>query len=122
MAFHSERINHDIQRTVSSLLRGVKDPRVNQGMLSVTGAETTGDLKFCKIYLSSLGSVDERELLRGLKSASGFLRRELARALSLRNTPELTFVIDHSIEHGAHINSLIADLYITPETEEANDD
>lgn len=101
------RINEDIQRALSSLLRNVKDPRVQQGMISITGVDTTGDLRYCKVYLSVLGLESEKELMRGLKSASGWLRRELGRALNLRGTPELIFQLDRSIEHGAHINSLL---------------
>jgi ribosome-binding factor A len=105
-----QRINDEIQNTLSALLRGIKDPRVNQGLLSVTAVETTGDLKFCKVYLSVFGGgeVDEKKLKQGLRSASGFLRRELAASTKLRNTPELIFELDKSIEHGALINSIIA--------------
>jgi ribosome-binding factor A len=105
------RTNDDIQRVLSTLLRSIKDPRVNQGgMISVTHVETTGDLRYAKVWLSVLGEFDEREFRRGLRSASGWLRRELGGALSLRSTPELVFEIDKSIEHGAHINRLLRDL------------
>ena len=113
-----QRTNEDIQRVMSGLLRQVKDPRVNQGMISVTGTDTTGDLSRCTIYLSVLGIESEKEFMRGLRSASGWLRRELARTLSLRNTPELVFRIDHSIEQGAHINSIINSLDIRPEEDD----
>lgn len=106
------RTNDDIQRVLSTLLRAVKDPRVNQGMLSITRVDATGDLRYAKIYVSVLGDVDEKELKKGLKSASGWLRRELGSSLSLRYTPELIFEIDHSIEHGAEINRLISGLGI----------
>jgi ribosome-binding factor A len=112
-----QRTNEDILRVLSSLLREIKDPRVKQGMISVTGTDTSGDLKYCKVYLSVLGLTDEKEFMRGLKSANGFIRRELAASLSLRNTPELIFSLDKSIEHGAHINSLLGGLNITPETD-----
>lgn len=106
------RINDDIQLSMSRLLREIKDPRVNQGMISVTRVETTGDLKFCKIWLSVMGLKDEKEFKKGLKSASGWLRRELGASVKLRNVPELTFELDHSIEYGAHINELINSLDI----------
>jgi ribosome-binding factor A len=100
----------------------VKDPRVQQGgLLSVVRTDTTGDLRYCKVYLSVLGNVDEKELKKGLRSCSGWLRRELGASLSLRYTPELIFELDHSIEHGAHISQLLEDLHIPgddPETEE----
>ncbi len=103
------RTNDDIQRVLSELLRSVKDPRVQQGMLSVTRVETTGDLRYAKVWISVYGLQDEKEFRRGLKSASGWLRRELAKSLSLRYTPELVFELDHSIEYGAHISSLLND-------------
>ena len=101
------RINDDIQLALSSLLRQVKDPRVQQGMISVTRVETTGDLRYAKVWLSVLGQLDEREFKRGLKSCGPWLRRELGSALSLRYTPELTFELDHSIEYGAKISRMI---------------
>lgn len=104
------RINDDIQRVVSELLRSIKDPRVNQGMISVTRVDTTGDLRYSKIFLSVYGLSDEKKFKKGLKSASGWLRRELGQALNLRYTPELVFELDKSIEYGAHINALIEDL------------
>lgn len=104
------RTNDDIQRVLSNLLRQVKDPRVQQGMISVTRVETTGDLRYAKVLLSVLGELDEREFKRGLKSCGPWLRRELGSALSLRYTPELVFELDHSIEYGAHISKLIEEL------------
>ena len=106
------RTNDDIQFHISHLLREVKDPRVQQGMISVTRVETTGDLRYSKIWLSVMGMQDEKEFKRGLKSASGWLRRELGNSMSLRYTPELVFEIDHSIEYGAHINEVINSLDI----------
>lgn len=106
------RTNDDIQRVISDLLREIKDPRVQQGMISVTRVETTGDLRYSKIWLSVLGMKDEKEFRKGLKSASGWLRRELGNSMSLRYTPELVFEVDHSIEYGAHISDLINKLDI----------
>lgn len=107
-----DRTNDDIRIVVSKLLRSIKDPRVNQGMISVTRTETTNDLRYCKVYISVYELVgdrplNEKELKRGLKSASGWLRRELGQKLSLRYTPELIFELDNSIEHGAHINEIM---------------
>lgn len=112
------RINDDIQRVMSSLLREIKDPRVNQGMISVTRVETTGDLRYSKIWLSIMGLQNEKDFKKGIKSASGWLRRELGNSLKLRNTPELSFEIDHSIEYGAHINELISSHDISDEEDE----
>jgi ribosome-binding factor A len=112
------RTNDDIQIVLSKLLRDVKDPRVQQGMISITRVETTGDLRYSKVWLSVLGMQDEKEFKKGLKSASGWLRKELGSSMSLRYTPELVFEIDHSIEYGAHINDLINKLDIKHDDEE----
>ena len=118
-----QRTNEDIKLAMSALLREIKDPRVQQGMISITAVDTTGDLKYCKIYLSVLGLKSEKEMLKGLRSASGWLRRELGSRLRLRNVPELVFTLDKSIEHGAHINDIINSLNISGETDEdTNDD
>lgn len=106
------RTNDDIQLVLSKLLREIKDPRVKQGMISVTRVETTGDLKYSKVWLSVMGLSDEKGFKKGIKSASGWLRRELGNSLKLRNTPELIFELDHSIEYGAHINEIISGLDI----------
>ena len=111
------RTNDDIQRVLSARLRDVKDPRVQQGMISVTRVETTGDLRYAKVWLSVLGLENEKEFKRGLKSASGWLRRELGTTLNLRYTPELVFELDHSIEYGAHISQVIESLDIQHDEE-----
>ena len=112
------RTNDDIQRVLSELLRNIKDPRIQQGMISVTRVETTGDLRYSKIWLSVLGMKDEKEFKKGLRSASGWLRRELGNSLKLRYTPELVFEIDHSIEYGAHISQMINSLDINHDESE----
>ena len=100
----TSRINEEIQRELSEQFRRLKDPRVSQtGMVSITRVDTTGDLRYARIYISALDKSQEKEVLKGLKSAAGFLRRELGRSLQLRYTPELQFVADDSIQHGAHI-------------------
>ena len=115
------RTNDDIQYALSKLLRQIKDPRVQQGgLISITRVETTGDLRYSKIYVSVLGQLQEKDFLKGLKSAAPWLRRELGMALKLRYTPELVFELDKSIEHGAHINQIISDLNIPEEAQ--NDD
>ncbi len=119
---HIQRINEDIRLCLSEKLRQVKDPRVQQGdLISVMRVDTTGDLRYCKVYLSVLGQVNEKEFKKGLKSCSGWLRRELGSSLSLRYTPELIFELDHSIEHGAHINEMIQALDIPEDTQEDPD-
>ena len=99
-----DRINEEIQRELSALIRRLKDPRVSQaGMVSIIRVDTTGDLRYSRIYVSALNKSMEKDVLKGLKSASGFLRRELGHALQLRYTPELQFIGDDSIPQGAHI-------------------
>lgn len=104
------RINDDIQLALSSLLRQVKDPRVQQGMISITRVETTGDLRYAKVWLSVLGELKEKEFKRGLKSCGPWLRRELGASLNLRYTPELVFELDHSMEYGAKISRMIEEI------------
>ena len=115
------RINEEIQREISSLIRTVKDPRVaDAGMVSVTAVETTPDLKYAKIYVSVLDKSASAQALKGLKSASGYLRRELGRALNLRNTPELTFLRDDSIDKGAHILDMLRNPEVVKPANPAN--
>ena len=78
-------------------------------MVSITRVDTTGDLRYARVYVSALDKSQEKEILKGLKSAAGFLRRELGRALQLRYTPELQFIPDDSIQHGAHILEMLRD-------------
>ncbi len=125
MATKSNRIgrtNDDIQRVLSDKLRQIKDPRVNQGMISVTRVETTGDLRYAKIWLSVYGELDEKRFFKGLKSSSGWLRHELGQSLSLRYTPELVFELDHSMKYGAHISGIIERLVIPGDSEDGVDD
>ena len=111
------RINDEMQKEVAMILREVKDPRVCDAFISVTAAEVTPDLKYAKIYYSAMRG-DKKEVRQGLKSSSGFIRRQVAARLNLRATPELTFVEDTSIAYGAHIQSLLSSIEITPEEDE----
>ena len=105
------RINEEVHRELSALIRTLKDPRVSgTGMVSITRVDTTGDLRYSRIFISVLDKTQEKEVLKGLKSASGYLRRELGAALRLRYTPELQFIADDSIQYGAHILGLIHDV------------
>lgn len=103
------RINEEIQRTLSNLIRSVKDPRVH-GVVSITHVDTTPDLRYAKIYVSVLDKSDVKEVVKGLKSAAGYLRHELGSAVQLRYTPQLIFTPDDSIAEGAHILELLNDL------------
>ena len=116
------RINEEIQREMSALLRTVKDPRLQGGLLTVTHVDTTSDLRWCKIYVSALDKSREKEMLKGLKSAAGYLRRELGTALRLRYTPQLEFVADDSIQQGAHILQMLRDPNVVKPANPANAD
>ncbi len=116
--YRQDRINDQMQKELMSILRRVKDPRVQDAFLSVTAVDCTADLKYAKIYYSALRG-DAKEIAKGLKAATGFIRRELAHTLNLRITPELTFLQDSSITYGAHIASILNNLEISePEDEE----
>ena len=114
------RINEEIQRELAALIPTVKDPRVS-GMISVTAVETTPDLRYAKVYISVLDKGDCAQVLKGLRSASGYLRRELGRSLNLRYTPELTFVRDDSINKGAHILEMLRDPEVVKPANPANE-
>ena len=109
------RINEEIQKELANLIRNLKDPRVQDTMISVTHVETTPDLRYAKVYVSFLQEDRAADALKGLKSAGGYLRRELGSALNLRYTPELNWALDDSITYGAKmlalINSLEVDKY-----------
>ena len=116
------RINDAIQKELSALLRTVKDPRVSEGMLTITHVDTASDLRYARVYVSALNCPDEKGLLKGLKSAAGYLRRELGAALQLRYTPELQFVADDSIAQGAHILEMLRDPNVVKPANPANAD
>ena len=102
------RINEEIQRELADQLRRLKDPRVSQvGMVSITRVDTTGDLRYAKVFISVLDKSQEKDVLKGLKSAAGYLRHELGSRVDLRYTPELQFFIDDSIAYGAHILDML---------------
>ena len=106
------RINEEIQKELSSLIRNLKDPRVQDTMISITRVETTPDLRYAKVYASFLDESKAAEALKGLKSAGGYLRRELGSALNLRYTPELVWALDDSITYGAKMLKLINSLEV----------
>ena len=111
------RINEEIQKELSSLIRNLKDPRVQDTMISITHVETTPDLRWAKVYVSFLQEERAKDALAGLKSAGGYLRRELGRALNLRYTPELNWALDDSITYGAKMMKLINSLEVKKDEE-----
>ena len=102
------RINAEVQKELSNIIRGeIKDPRIHP-MTSVVAVEVTPDLKYCKAYISVLGDEEAaKATVEGLRSASSYVRRELARRVNLRNTPEIKFILDQSIEYGVNMSKLI---------------
>ncbi len=113
------RINEEIQKELSSLLRTVKDPRVADTMISITRVETTPDLRYTKVYVSFLQEEKANDAMKGLKSAGGFLRRQLGSNLQLRYAPEIVWSLDDSITYGAKMLKLINSLEVR--SEEAED-
>ena len=116
------RINEEIQRELSDLLRTLKDPRVQKTMVSVTRVDTTNDLRYAKVYISVYDKDQAREVFKGLKAAGGYLRHELAARLSLRHTPELVWTEDHSITYGARILDILSTLDLPEDDDELRDE
>ena len=110
------RINDEMQKELAQILREVKDPRVSGAFISVTAVDVTPDLKYAKVFYSAMLG-DKKEVAKGLKSSAGYLRRQLAMRMNLRMTPELTFIEDHSIEHGAHISKLLNSIEFSEDEE-----
>ena len=106
------RINEEIMKELSSLLRTVKDPRVQDTMISITRVETTPDLRYTKVYVSFLQEDRVKNAMKGLQSAGGYLRRQLGHNLQLRYAPEIVWSLDDSITYGAHMLELINSLEV----------
>ena len=115
------RINEEIMRELSTSIRTLKDPRLQGGMITITGVDTASDLRTAKVYVSVFDKEKTREVLKGLKSAGGFLRRQLSTSLQLRYTPELIFEEDRAIEHGTRIFEILSTLDIKPAEEEGEE-
>jgi len=114
------RINEAIQKELSALLRTVKDPRVQDTMISITRVETTPDLRYTKVYVSFLQEEKVKDAMAGLKSAAGFLRRQLGANLQLRYSPEIVWALDDSITYGARMLNLINSLGVKHDDEETD--
>ena len=106
------RINEEIQKELSALLRTIKDPRVQDTMISITRVETTPDLRYTKVYVSFLQEERVKDAMAGLKSAAGYLRRQLGHNLQLRYSPEIVWSEDDSITYGARMLKLINSLEV----------
>ena len=105
-----DRISEEIKRELSMVIRELKDPRL-PNMVSVVNVSVTKDLKYAKAYISVMGALEvQKTAIDALKSAAGFIRKEMGRRVNLRITPEFTFVLDNSIEYGSHINEILKKL------------
>ena len=121
-SYKIDRVTEDVRRELSAILREVKDPRVKDCLLSVVRVEVTSDLSYCTVYVSTVEGMEQtKTAVKGLKSAAGYIRRELGRRLSLRHVPEMIFKPTDSIEYGAHISRILKDLDI-PEEVESDDE
>jgi len=124
--YRKNKIDVAFTEECAQIVRDIKDPRVSGVLITVVGSDVSADLKFAKVFYSVYGECDEKELARGLKSATPFVRSRLAEKLNLRITPEITFVRDEGIRHGAEISALLktieADLHDEPtESNEPNE-
>ena len=114
------RINEEMQKELASLIRNLKDPRVQSTMVSITGVRATPDLRYAKVYVSVFDTDKSKEVMKGLKSAGGWLRREIGSSLQLRYTPELVFEEDDSIREGARMSALLSKLN-TPKKDDTDE-
>jgi len=112
------RINEEIQKSIAAKIPSLKDPRVSGTMISVTRVETTPDLRYAKVYVSFLEEDKAADAMKGLKSAGGYLRREVGNDLKLRYTPELVWALDDSITYGAKLLKLINSLEVKQDDQE----
>ena len=119
--YRQDRINDSVAKELSQIIREVKDPRVSSAFITITGADVSQDLKYAKIFYSGITGKDP-ETDKGLASAAGFVRSQLAKRLNLRVTPEITFVYDSSLEHGMKIAKILNDLDLPDEKEEDGED
>ena len=117
-----ERATEDIRRELTAIFRELKDPRVNQAFLSIVRVEVTNDLSYCTVYVSAIEGIDRaKEAVKGLKSAGGYIRRELGHRLKLRHVPELIFNATDSIEYSANISRILNSLDIKESEEEPDE-
>ncbi len=121
-SYKMDRVTEDVKRELSAVLREVKDPRVKDCFLSIVRVEVTNDLSYCTVYVSTMEGMERtKTAVQGLKSAAGFVRRELGHRLKLRHVPELIFKPTDSIEYGAHISKVLNDLEISHDSDEGEE-
>lgn len=114
--YRKNKINAAFTEECAQILRDIKDPRVSGEMITVMSSDVSADLKFAKVYYSVYGECDDKELRKGLKSATPFIRSRLAERLNLRITPEITFVKDEGVKHGAEIAAILKQIQPVSET------
>ena len=118
--YKTDRVSEDIKREIAAMIRELKDPRI-QGMLTVVNVEVSSDASFAKVYVSAMEGIDTaKTAVKGLTSATGYIRREIGKRLHLRKTPELKFIADDSIEKGMNITRLINSVVKEENTDENN--
>ncbi len=122
MAGHrADRTAEDIKRELMAILREMKDPRLHNSLISIVRTDVTRDLSYCKVYISSMNGLDNaKEVVKALKNASGFIRKELSSRLKIRHTPELTFAATDSIEYSANISKILIDLDVRGDENDKN--
>ncbi len=108
--YRKNKIDKAFNEEVAEIIRDIKDPRVSGELITIMSSDVSADLKFAKVYYSVFGEHDEKELAKGLKSATPFIRSQLAQRLNLRITPEITFIADEGVKHGAEIAAILKTL------------
>ncbi len=120
--YRKNKINAAFTEECARIVREIKDPRVSGEMITIMNSDVSADLKFAKVYFSVYGECDEKELKKGLKSATPFIRSRLAERLNLRITPEITFVRDEGVRHGAEIAAILKQIHDSDEARKAEND
>lgn len=122
--FNIKRLNEDIRRELSSAVSGVKDPRVSEGFVTITGCELTNDMSYCKVRVACMGGEQRTaKAVEGMNAAAGYFKRQIAARIRMRKIPELIFQPDNSLEYSEHIEDIIAHLppHISDSSEEKED-
>lgn len=121
-SYKTNRAEEDIKRELTDIMRGLKDPRLDGAMLSIVGIHLTNDYSYCTVYISSLEGIEKtKEAVKGLESASGYIRREIGQRVKIRKLPQFTFVADDGIEYSSNLNKLMHELNHKPEGETDED-
>jgi len=118
-SFRVNRISEDVKKELTNVMRQLKDPRINTGLITIVRVEVTSDLSYATVYVSSLNGIEgAKEAVEGFKSAAGFIRREVCKKVKMRRSPEFRFIADDSIEYSAGIYKMLDDLNISTADDE----